>query len=344
MTTKIAITTLALGLAVSAGAQAQQITGAGATFPAPVYTKWGEAAKAATGLELNYQAIGSGGGQNQILQRTVDFGASDAPMTTDRLESGKLLQFPTVMGAVVIIINLPGIEMNQLKISGEMLAEIHDGKITKWNDPKIVEMNKGVTLPNLVIAPVYRADGSGTTFVYTSYLSAVSPGWKDKVGAATSVKWPAGAGAKGNDGVAATVHNTKGAIGYVENAFATQNKLTTVQLRNKAGQFVAPTMAAFSAAAASGDWANAKNFAVDLIDRDGAKSWPIVSTTFIELPKDPKDAARSANVIKFFDWSYRNGAALATGLEYIPLPESVQNAVRAAWHSQIVAPDGKPIY
>ncbi len=344
MTTKIAITTLALGLAVSAGAQAQQITGAGATFPAPVYTKWGEAAKAATGLELNYQAIGSGGGQNQILQRTVDFGASDAPMTTDRLESGKLLQFPTVMGAVVIIVNLPGIEMNQLKISGEMLAEIHDGKITKWNDPKIVEMNKGVTLPNLAIAPVYRADGSGTTFVYTSYLSAVSPGWKDKVGAATSVKWPAGAGAKGNDGVAATVHNTKGAIGYVENAFATQNKLTTVQLRNKAGQFVAPTMAAFSAAAASGDWANAKNFAVDLIDRDGAKSWPIVSTTFIELPKDPKDAARSANVIKFFDWSYRNGAALATGLEYIPLPESVQNAVRAAWHSQIVAPDGKPIY
>jgi len=341
---KIALTALALGLAVSAGAQAQQITGAGATFPAPVYTKWGEAAKAAVGLELNYQAIGSGGGQNQILQRTVDFGASDAPMAAEKLESGKLLQFPTVMGAVVIIVNLPDVAMNQLKISGEMLAEIYAGKITKWNDPKIAEMNKGVKLPNLAIAPVYRADGSGTTFVYTSYLSAVSPEWKAGPGAATSVKWPAGAGAKGNDGVAATVHNTKGGIGYVENAFATQNKLTTIQLRNKAGQFVKPELATFSAAAASGDWVNAKNFAVDLIDRDCATCWPIVSTTFIELPKDPKDAVRSANVIKFFDWSYKNGAALASALEYIPLPEAVQTVVRAAWHAQVMSPDGKPVY
>ena len=348
MTLQLAIAPVALGLAfgltLSAGAMAQQITGAGATFPAPIYTKWGEAAKAAIGVELNYQAIGSGGGQNQILQRTVDFGASDAPMSAEKLESGKLLQFPTVMGAVVIIVNLPGVEMNQLKLSGEMLADIYNGKITKWNDSKIVEMNKGVTLPNLAIAQVYRADGSGTTFVYTSYLSAVSPEWKEKVGAATSVKWPAGAGAKGNDGIAATVHNTKGSIGYVEYAFASQNKLTTVQLRNKAGQFVKPTMEAFSAAAASGDWTNAKNFAVDLIDRDGAKSWPIVSTTFIELPKDPKDPARSANVIKFFDWAYKNGAAMASSLEYIPLPEAVHTAVRAAWHGQVLAPDGKPIY
>jgi phosphate transport system substrate-binding protein len=344
MTMKIALTALAFGLAAAASAQAQQITGAGATFPAPVYTKWGEAAKAAIGVELNYQAIGSGGGQNQILQRTVDFGASDAPMAADKLESGHLLQFPTVMGAVVIIVNLPDVQMNQLKLSGEMLADIYDGKITKWNDPKIAEMNRGVKLPNLAIAPVYRADGSGTSFVYTSYLSAVSPVWREKVGAATSVKWPAGAGAKGNDGVAATVHNTRGGIGYVENAYATQNKLTTVQLRNKAGQFVKPTMEAFSAAASSGDWVNAKNFAVDLIDRDGAASWPIVSATFIELPKDPKDPARSANVIKFFDWAYKNGSALASGLEYIPLPESVQTVVRAAWHSQVLSPDGKPIY
>ena len=234
--------------------------------------------------------------------------------------------------------------MNQLKISGEMLAEIYAGKITKWNDPKIVEMNKGVKLPNLAIAPVYRADGSGTTFVYTSYLSAVSPEWKAGPGAATSVKWPAGAGAKGNDGVSATVHNTKGGIGYVENAFATQNKLTTIQLRNKAGHFVKPEMSAFIAAASAGDWVNAKNFAVDLIDRDGATSWPIVSATFIELPKDPKDPVRSANVIKFFDWAYKNGAALASGLEYIPLPEAVQTVVRAAWHSQVMSPDGKPIY
>ena len=339
-----AMTALMLGMAAAAGAQAQQITGAGATFPAPVYTKWGEAAKAAIGLELNYQAIGSGGGQNQILRRTVDFGASDAPMAADKLDSGKLLQFPAVMGAVVVIVNIPGVEMNQLKISGEMLAGIYEGKIAKWNDPQIVEMNKGVTLPNLAIAPVYRADGSGTTFVFASYLSAVSHAWKDKVGAATSVKWPAGAGAKGNDGVSATVHNTKGGIGYVEYAFASQNKLTTVELRNKAGQFVKPEMASFAAAAASGDWAKAQNFAVDLIDRGCATCWPIVSATFIELPKDPKDPARSLNVIKFFDWAFKNGAAMATSLEYIPLPEAVQTAVRAAWHAQVMGPDGKPIY
>ena len=344
MITKTAMSVLALSLVASAGAQAQQITGAGATFPAPVYTKWGEAAKAAFGLELNYQAIGSGGGQNQILQRTVDFGASDAPMSAEKLESGKLLQFPTVMGAVVVIVNLPGIEMNQLLVSGDMLADIYAGKIKKWNDPRIVEMNRGVTLPALPIAPVYRADGSGTTFVYASYLSAVSPEWKEKVGAATSVKWPAGGGAKGNDGVAATVHNTKGAIGYVEYAFAAQNKLTTVQLRNKGGQYVKPSLAAFTAAASSGDWVNAKNFAVDLIDRDGASSWPIVSATFIELPKDPQDAVRSANVIKFFDWAYENGSAMATSLDYIPLPEAVRTAVRAAWHSQVMGPDGKPVY
>ena len=340
----VAMTAIVLGMTAAAGAQAQQITGAGATFPAPVYTKWGEAAKAAIGLELNYQAIGSGGGQNQILQRTVDFGASDAPMAADKLDSGKLLQFPTVMGAVVVIVNIPGVESNQLKMSGAVLAEIYAGKITKWNDPKIVEMNKGVTLPSLAIAPVYRADGSGTTFVFASYLSAVSHDWKDKVGAATSVKWPAGAGAKGNDGVSATVRNTKGGIGYVEYAFASQNKLTTVELRNKAGHFVKPEMATFSAAAASGDWAKAQNFAVDLIDRDCATCWPIVSATFIELPKDPKDAARSLNVIKFFDWAYKSGSAMATSLEYIPLPEAVQTAVRAAWHAQIMGPDGKPVY
>ncbi|MDR3534469.1 MAG: phosphate ABC transporter substrate-binding protein PstS [Rhodopila sp.] len=344
---KIAVTVLALGLAgfaVTSGvAQAQQITGAGATFPAPVYTKWGEQAKAATGIELNYQAIGSGGGQNQILQRTVDFGASDAPMDPAKLESGKLLQFPTVMGSVVVIVNVPGVQTNQLKLTGELLADIYEGKITKWNDPKLVEANHGVTLPNLAIAPVYRADGSGTTFVYASYLSAVSPSWKDKVGAATSVKWPAGAGAKGNDGVSATVHNTRGGIGYVEYAYASQNHLVTVQLRNKAGFFVSPTMEAFQAAAANGDWANAKDFAVNLIDQPGAKSWPIESTTFIELPKNPTDAARSANVMKFFDWAYKNGDASATALEYVPLPESVKAAVRSAWHANILTPDGKPI-
>jgi phosphate transport system substrate-binding protein len=345
---KIAVAALAFGLAgfavATGSAQAQQITGAGATFPAPVYTKWGEQAKAAAGIELNYQAIGSGGGQNQILQRTVDFGASDAPMAADKLETGKLLQFPTVMGSVVVIVNVAGVEANQLKLTGELLAGIYEGKITKWNDPKLVEANQGVTLPNLAIAPVYRADGSGTSYVYTSYLSAVSPTWKDTVGANTSVKWPAGAGAKGNDGVAATVHNTRGGIGYVEYAYASQNHLVTVQLRNKAGVFVKPTMEAFQAAAANGDWAGAKNFAVNLIDQPGEKTWPIESATFIELPMNPADAARSATVMKFFDWAYKNGDASATTLEYVPLPEAVKAAVRSAWHASIKAPDGKPVY
>jgi phosphate transport system substrate-binding protein len=344
---KIAVTALAFGLAgfavATGSARAQQITGAGATFPAPVYTKWGEQAKAAAGIELNYQAIGSGGGQNQILQRTVDFGASDAPMAPDKLEAGKLLQFPTVMGSVVVIVNITGVATNQLKLTGELLAGIYEGTITKWNDPKLVEANHGVTLPNVAIAPVYRADGSGTSYVYTSYLSAVSPSWKDKVGANTSVKWPAGAGAKGNDGVAATVHNTRGGIGYVEYAYASQNHLTTVQLRNKAGVFVTPTMEAFQAAAASGDWAGAKHFAVNLIDQPGEKTWPIESATFIELPINPTDAARSAAVMKFFDWAYRNGDASAIMLEYVPLPETVKAAVRSAWHTSIVSPDGKPI-
>jgi phosphate transport system substrate-binding protein len=335
VTMALAVTLGGLVAALPAAVRAQQITGAGATFPAPVYAKWGEAAKAAIGIELNYQAIGSGGGQNQIINRTVDFGASDAPVEAPRLDQNKLLQFPTVMGAVVPIVNIPGVEANKLKLTGELLAEIYTGQISKWNDPKLVEMNKGVNLPNLAIAPVYRADGSGTTFVYTSYLSAVSPEWKEKVGANTSVKWVVGNGAKGNDGVAATVRQVRGAIGYVENAYATQNKLVTTQLRNKAGQFVTPTLAAFTAAAENGDWKNAPNYAVNLIDTQGPTSWPIVSATFILLPKDPKDPARSANVLKFFDWAYNNGGAIANGLEYIPLPKAVQDAVRASWKTEL---------
>jgi phosphate transport system substrate-binding protein len=314
---------------------AQQITGAGGTFPAPVYAKWGEAAKAAIGVELNYQAIGSGGGQNQIINRTVDFGASDAPMDAEKLAANHILQIPTVMGAVVPIVNLPGVATDELKLTGELLAEIYAGKITKWNDPKLVELNRGVKLPSLAIAPVYRADASGTSYVFTSYLSAVSPDWKKDVGANTSVKWPAGAGAKGNDGVAGTVKNTRGGIGYVENAYATQNKLTTTQLRNKAGDFVKPTMATFTAAASSADWAGAKNFAVSLVDQAGATSWPIVSATFLLLPEDPKDPARAANVAKFITWAYQNGAQIATSLDYIPLPKSVQDIVLAKIKSDV---------
>lgn len=326
---------VALTCATALPAAAQQITGAGATFPAPVYTKWGEAAKAAIGVELNYQAIGSGGGQNQILNRTVDFGASDAPMDPAKLESGKLVQFPMVMGAVVPIVNLPGIKDDELKLTGEILADIFEGKITKWNDPKLVEMNHGVTLPNMAIAPVHRADASGTSFVFTSYLAEVSPGWKSKVGAGTSVNWPAGTGAKGNDGVAASVKNVKGGIGYVENAYATQNKLTTTQLRNKAGQYVKPTIKSFQDAAANADWAGAKNYAVSIIDQQGATSWPIVSATFLLLPKDPKDAAREQLVLKWVNWDYEHGDAIASQLEYVPLPQSVKDLVRATWKQQL---------
>ncbi len=334
----------ATALTLGAGpAFSQQITGAGATFPAPVYAKWGEAAKAAIGVELNYQGIGSGGGQNQITNRTVDFGASDAPMDPAKLASANLLQFPTVMGAVVPIVNLPGVPTNTVKLTGAILAEIYLGKITEWNDPKLVALNKGTVMPSLAIAPVYRADGSGTSFVFTTYLSTASADWKSAVGAGTSVKWPAGAGAKGNDGVAGTVRNTKGGIGYVENAYATQNNLATTELQNKAGQFVKPSAAAFQAAASAGDWAGAQNFAVNLIDTAAPTAWPIVSATFLLVPKDPKDPARAASVLKFVDWAYTNGSPIATQLEYIPLPKAVQDNVRAAWKTNIMA-SGAPVY
>ncbi len=343
----MALSRLPLALAFAAvsfaaGAQ-QQITGAGATFPAPAYAKWGEAAKPATGVELNYQAIGSGGGQNQITNRTVDFGASDAPMDPAKLQSANLLQFPTVMGAVVPIVNIPDVKTDELKLTGAVLADIYAGRIAKWNDPKIVALNSGTPLPNLAIAPVYRAEASGTSFVFTSYLSAASPDWKAGTGAGASVKWPAGAGARGNDGVAATVGHTRGAVGYVENAFATQNHLVTTQLQNKAGAFVKPTTAAFQAAAAAADWAGAANFAVSLIDLDGAGVWPIVSPTFILLPKDPKDAAKSAAVIKFFDWAYTSGGGIAAQLDYIPLPAAVQDSVREHWRHDVTA-QGQPVY
>jgi len=333
LTSKLLAAALACAISFPAAAQ-QQITGAGASFPNPVYQKWAEAAQKAIGIQLNYQSVGSGAGQTQIKNRTVDFGASDAPMTDAALKEANLLQFPSVMGAVVAIVNVPGVADNQMKLTGELLAEIYLGKVTKWNDPKLVELNKGVELPNLAIAPVYRADGSGTTFVWVSYLSAVSAEWKDKVGVGTSVRFPAGTGSKGNEGVAGTVRNTRGAIGYVENAYATQNKLISTQLRNKAGSFVKPTAESFIAAAQNADWST-PNFAANLVDQQGATSWPIVSPTFILLPKDPKDAARTASVMKFFDWAYANGGKLAQELEYIPLPATVQTAVRAAWKTEI---------
>mgnify|MGYP003606470897 CR=1 FL=1 len=322
-----------LTLPLAARADDAPITGAGASFPNPVYQKWGEAARPAIGVQLNYQSVGSGAGINQIKNRTVDFGATDAPLNATQLTEAKLLQFPTVMGSVVPIINVPGIENEQLKLTGEVLAEIFMGKITRWNDAKITALNAGVSLPSLAIAPVYRADGSGTTFVFTSYLSAVSADWRGGPGAATSVRWPVGNGARGNEGVAGGVRNTRGGIGYVENAYASRNHLVTTQLKNKDGNFVKPTMEAFLAAASNADW-SVPGFAANIINQAGATSWPIVSPTFILLPTDPQDAARNANVRKFFDWAYKNGDALARELEYIPLPEATKTAIRAAWTRQ----------
>jgi phosphate transport system substrate-binding protein len=342
---KLITTALAAAIAVGSagGAFAQtQINGAGSTFAQPIYTKWSEAAAPVIGVQLNYQGIGSGAGLTQIINRTVDFGASDAPVDSKKLADNKLLQFPTAMGAVVPIVNIPGIAIDQLKLTGDQLADIYLGKITKWNDPKIAAINPGVKLPNVAISPVYRADGSGTTFVFTSYLSAVSPEWKSKVGAATSVQWAAGSGAPGNPGVAGAVKNVRGGIGYVENAFATQAKLTTIQMQNKDGKFVKPTMEAFAAAAGSADWANAQDYAVSLIDLPGATAWPIVSATFVLLPENPTDATKAAAVQKFFDWAFKCGGGIAHDLEYIALPAAVQDSVRAAWKKN-VSVNGQPV-
>ena len=326
----------ALGVSALSSAHAQtQINGAGSSFAAPIYGKWGEAAASATNIKLNYQAIGSGAGINQINNRTVDFGASDMPVKADQLAEHKLMQFPTVIGGVDIIVNLPGIKPNELKLTGPVLADIYLGKIAKWNDKEIAELNPGVKLPSTAIASVHRADGSGTTFVFTDYLSMQSADWKSKVGSSTSVSWPNGAGAKGSDGVAGTVRQIQGGIGYVESAYAEQNHLTTTMLRNFAGKFVAPTMDSFKAAAASADWSKVQNFAIDLNDQPGDASWPIESATFVLLPTDPKDPKQSAAVKKFFDWGFTHGSDIALQLLYVPLPESVQKAIRAAWQKDV---------
>jgi phosphate transport system substrate-binding protein len=322
--------------AFGAHAQEARITGAGATFPNPIYQKWAEAARAAINIQLNYQSVGSGAGINQIRNRTVDFGASDAPLTVARLTENNLLQFPTVMGSLVAIVNIPGITNDQLKLTGPILADIYLGKITRWNDPRIVAINDGLALPNLAIAPAYRADGSGTTFVWVSYLSKVSQEWKDKVGVGTSVRFPAGTGARGNEGVAGTVRQVRGAIGYVENAYAITNRLVTTQIQNKAGNFVKPEHATFMAAASAADW-SVPGFAADIIETAGPQAWPIVAPTFILLPTNPTEPARSEHVRRFFDWCFANGDALARELEYIPLPDATKNAVRAAWRTQFGA-------
>jgi len=326
-----------VGCAIAAATPvaAQQITGAGATFPAPLYQKWGDAAKAAIGIELNYQAIGSGGGINQITNRTVDFGATDAPLNLERLTQGNLVQFPTAMGGIVLTINVPGVPEKALKLTGELVAEIFLGKVARWNDTRIAELNRGITLPNIPVAPVYRADASGTTFQFTDYLTKVSTEWQSRVGSATSVRWPAGVGARGNDGVAGAVRNTRGAIGYVEYAYAKLNNLNTTQLRNRAGNFVQPVEATFQAAAANADWTKDPTFGISLNDQPGADSWPITAPTFVLVPTDARDPARTRNVLRFFDWAFKNGNAIAEELVFIPMPAVTQDAIRATWAQRL---------
>ena len=342
-TFRTALLAVSATAAIAFAAQAAEISGAGATFPYPIYAKWAEAYAAKTGLKMNYQSIGSGGGIKQITAKTVDFGASDMPLKPADLEKDGLTQFPMVMGGVVPVINVPGIAAGQLKLDGKTLADIYLGKITKWNDPAIAALNSGLKLPDLAIAPVYRSDGSGTTFIFTHYLSEVSPEWKDKVGENTSVQFPSGIGGKGNEGVSAMASRTAGAIGYVEYAYAKQNKLTYALLRNRDGEFVSPASAAFRAAAANADWSKTQDFYLLLTNQPGKESWPITGATFILLHKQQSKPEVAREVINFFDWAYLNGGKLADDLDYVPMPENVVKLVEQSWQ-QIKSPDGKPVW
>ncbi|WP_455176062.1 phosphate ABC transporter substrate-binding protein PstS [Azospirillum largimobile] len=338
-----ALAVLSVSVAPLSVASAADISGAGATFPYPIYAKWADAYKKETGTGLNYQSIGSGGGIKQIKAKTVTFGASDMPLKPEELEQAGLIQFPMIMGGVVPVVNLKGLKSGEVQLSGTVLANIYMGEITKWNDPQIKALNPNVNLPNTAIAPVYRSDGSGTNFLFTDYLSKTSPKFKTQIGANSSVQWPAGIGAKGNEGVANMVKQTDGSIGYVEYAYAKQNNITYVGLQNKDGKTVVPKIEAFQAAAANADWANAKGYYVILTDEPGADSWPITGASFILMYKNPQDVAVSAEALKFFDWAYKNGAKMATDLDYVPMPESVVTMVQKTW-SQSIQADGKPIW
>jgi phosphate transport system substrate-binding protein len=324
------------------GAQAADISGAGATFPYPIYAKWADSYKQKTGNGLNYQSIGSGGGIKQITARTVTFGATDKPMSGDDLKKNNLVQFPMVMGGIVPVVNIEGIEPGQLVLDGPTLARIFMGEITEWDDEAIAKLNPDAKLPSEAIAVVHRSDGSGTTYNFTYYLGAVSPEWKDQVGVDASVEWPVGIGAKGNEGVAANVGQTANSIGYVEYAYALQNKMTYTDLVNKDGQKVAPESASFAAAAEGADWSSQPGFGVILADQPGAKSWPITAATFILIPSDPKSPEDAAEALKFFAWAYKEGDDAAKALDYIPMPDSVVSKVEETWN-QIQA-DGKPVY
>jgi phosphate transport system substrate-binding protein len=323
---------------------AADITGAGATFPYPIYAKWAEEYKKASGNGLNYQSIGSGGGIKQIKAKTVDFGASDMPLKAEDLEKEGLMQFPAIMGGVVPVVNVEGVAPGQMKLTGDALANIYLGKITKWNAPELASLNPGVKLPDQEITVVHRADGSGTTFVFADYLSKVSPEFKSTVGAGTAVKWPTGVGGKGNEGVAANVQRIKNSIGYVEYAYAKRNKMSHTQMKNRDGQFVQPDDETFKAAAAGAEWAKTPGMAIVLTDQPGKSTWPMTNPSYILMHKVQADAAKAREVLKFFDWAFKNGGTMATELDYVALPAPVVKLVQDAWKAQLKDASAKAIW
>jgi phosphate transport system substrate-binding protein len=335
---------VAAAAAFAVSAQAADITGAGATFPYPIYAKWAEMYKKASGVGMNYQSVGSGAGIKQIKAKTVDFGASDMPLAADELNKEGLFQFPAIMGGVVTVVNLDGIAPGQLKLTGPVVADIYLGKITKWNAPEIAALNPGVKLPTSDITVVHRADGSGTSFLFTDYLSKASADFKARIGAGTAVKWATGVGGKGNEGVAANVQRIKGAIGYVEWAYAKKNKMSHTQLKNKDGAFLQPDDDAFKAAAANADWAKAPGMAVVLTDQPGKAAWPITGASYILVHKAQADGAKGKEVLKFFDWAYKNGGPAATELDYVPMPAAVTKLVEDAWKANLKDASGKAIW
>lgn len=323
---------------------AAELTGAGATFPFPIYAKWAEAYKAATGIGLNYQSIGSGGGIRQIKAKTVDFGASDMPLKKDELDREGLIQFPAIIGGVVPVYNIEGVESGKLKLTADVIANIHLGRITRWNDPAIAAINPGVTLPAQNITVIHRADGSGTTFIWTNFLSKANADFAKTVGEGTAVKWPTGVGGKGNEGVAANVQRVKGAFGYVEYAYAKKNRIPYASLKNRDGNFVMPDDSAFKAAAVGADWANAPGMYLLLTWQTGRDSWPATGASFIIMHRNQADALTGRAVLKFFDWSYKNGAKMSEELEYVHMPADVIRLVQDSWRRDLRGPDGNPIW
>jgi phosphate transport system substrate-binding protein len=334
----------AAAVMLMASAQAAEISGAGATFPYPIYAKWAEAFKAKTGVSMNYQSIGSGGGIKQIQAKTVDFGASDVPLTPEELTKSGLTQFPMIMGGIVPVVHVKGVESGKLRLTGPVLAGIFLGTISKWNDKQIADLNKGLSLPDQAIAVVHRSDGSGTNYNFAEYLAKMSSDWKSKVGVNTALEWPTGLGGKGNEGVAALVTRTDGAIGYVEYAYALQNKMPYALVENKDKEFPQPSNASFQAAAANADWAKAPGFYLILTDQPGKQSWPITATSFILMHKTQDKPESAKQVLAFFDWSFRNGQKLAEGLDYVPFPDNVVKLVEESWKQEIKAADGKPVW